>query len=99
MSDFQLPTPKRTNGYAIAGLVTSLICCSPLGIIFSGVAISQINRDQSQDGKGLAIAGLVIGIVGTVFGLIAFLLSLYTPFWDEFWAGFMEGYYGDSTWN
>ena len=96
MSDFQLPLPKRTNGYAIAGLVTSLLCCAPLGIIFSSVAISQINRDSSQDGKGLATAGLTIGIVTTVLGLIAFFLSLFTPFWDEFWIGFWDGYYGST---
>lgn len=97
MSQFQPPMPQRTNGYAIAGLVTSLICCSPLGIIFGGIAISQINKDPNQEGKGMAIAGLVIGIIGTVFGFIGFLLYLYTPFWDEFMAGFWEGYYGTSS--
>ena len=99
MSEFQLPVPKRTNGMAIAGLVMSLLCCSPLGIIFSSIAISQINRDPNQDGKGIATAGLVIGIIGAVFGLIAFLLYLYTPFWNEFIDGFWQGYYGDSYWN
>ena len=97
MSEFQAPLPRSTNGYAIAALVTSLICCSPLGIIFGGVAISQINKNPNEDGKGLAIAGLVIGILGTLIGFIFLILSLYTPFWDELWNGFMEGYYGTSA--
>jgi hypothetical protein len=49
-----------------------------LGIIFGGLAISQINKGKGS-GKGLAIAGLVIGIVG----LIATIL-----FWGSLMAAF-----------
>jgi hypothetical protein len=47
---------SSTNGHAIAGFVLSLICCAPLGIVFSAIALSQINKNQNQDGKGIAIA-------------------------------------------
>jgi hypothetical protein len=70
------PSPQKTNGMAIASLVLSLLGCSLLGIIFGGLAISQINKGQGS-GKGLAIAGLVIGIVA----LIATIL-----FWGTFMA-------------
>ena len=61
---------QKTNGLAIAGFVTALACCSPVGIILSAIGLSQINKNPNQKGKGLATAGLIIGIislVGTVF--------------------------------
>ena len=70
MSDFQPLPMQKTNGLAIAGFVTALACCSPVGIILSAIGLSQINKDPNQKGKGLATAGLIIGIislVGTVF--------------------------------
>lgn len=63
------PAAPRNNGMAIAGFVLSFFC-SPLGLIFSAIGLSQINKDPSQGGKGLAIAGLVISIVSF---LIAFV--------------------------
>ena len=59
----------QTNSLAIASLVVSLVCCAPLGVIFGHVAISQINR-TGEGGRGLAVAGLVIGYVGMVFGVL-----------------------------
>ena len=70
MSDFQPLPMQKTNGLAIGGFVTALACCSPVGIILSAIGLSQINKDPNQKGKGLATAGLIIGIislVGTVF--------------------------------
>lgn len=53
----------RTNSMAIAALVSSLVV-APLGIVFGHIALSQINR-TGEDGRGLAIAGLVIGYILT----------------------------------
>jgi hypothetical protein len=58
--------PQRTNGLAIGGFITSLVCCGPVGFILSIVGLSQIKKDPSQGGKGLAIAGIVIGAIGMV---------------------------------
>jgi hypothetical protein len=58
----------RFNGWAIAGFVTSLFI-GPLGLIFSIIALGQINR-TGQRGRGFAIAGLVIGIISTVWLLL-----------------------------
>ena len=76
----------RNNPLAIAGLVlgilslTIAICCYGLpfnvaGLIFSIIALVQINKDpQTQSGKGMAIAGLVLCILS--FALSALLLIL-----------------------
>ena len=66
--------PTRTNGLAIAALIFGIIGGSLFAIIFGAVAIGQINKDQSQTGKGLAIAGLVLGIAWLVI-LIPLLLA------------------------
>ena len=70
MSEFQPVQPQKTNGMAIAGFVVALVCCGPLGIVFSAIGLNQINKNPSQGGKGLAIAGLVIGIVTTIISLV-----------------------------
>ncbi|HWK19955.1 MAG TPA: DUF4190 domain-containing protein [Microbacteriaceae bacterium] len=66
--------PRPWNGLAIAGFVISLV---PylwwLGAIFSGIALGQIRRSGEQ-GRGLAIAGLIIGCVITGIVLVIFLL-------------------------
>ena len=65
------------NGFAIASLVLGIVwLCwigSFLAISFGRLAISQI-RDRGQQGNGLAIAGLTLGLVeaGT-FILLIFL--------------------------
>lgn len=63
-----------TNGLAIASLIAAFIV--PLvGVILGHVALSQIRR-TGQEGRGLAVAGLVIGyisLIATVVGVIAFV--------------------------
>ena len=59
------------NGNAIAGFVLSLVGLFPLiiigsiiGIICSSVALHGMSKSTNKKGEGLAIAGLVIGIIG-----------------------------------
>ena len=56
------PQKAKTNGLAIAALVCGFFC-GILGIILGIVALNQINK-TNEGGKGLAIAGIVIGAVG-----------------------------------
>lgn len=77
MSDFSATPPQKTNGLAVAGFVTSIACCSPVGVILWSIALSQINNDPSQKGKGLAIAGLIIGLVSIVIYFIAFSIGAF----------------------
>lgn len=63
------PQPGRTNGMSIASLVLGLVglpLCfllvpSLLAVIFGFVGLSQIKNDPSQRGRGMAIAGVVLG--------------------------------------
>lgn len=88
-----MSTPGYANGYAISGFVLSLICCSPLSIAFSAVALRQISKQPNQEGKGMATAGLILGIVGSLAWIVVLVVSMLTPFWSEFWIGFYEGFY------
>ena len=59
----------RNNGLAIASMVLGIVWIygigSILAVIFGHVALSQIKRSVgSQRGRGMAIAGLVLGYIG-----------------------------------
>jgi hypothetical protein len=82
------PVP-RNNSYAVAGLTLGILsltfglcCCYGLpfsvpGIICSSIALNQIKRDPSiQQGKGMAIAGLVLSIVSIATGVLLFALGM-----------------------
>jgi hypothetical protein len=77
-----VPAGARTNSMAIAALVLSILglaCCGPIfstiGLILGIVALNQINRNAPlEGGKGLAIAAIVIAVVGYVLVAI-FILS------------------------
>ncbi|WP_396882481.1 DUF4190 domain-containing protein [Mycobacterium sp. SMC-4] len=64
----------KTNGMAIAALVCALVL-APLGIVFGHIALSQIKR-TGEDGRGLAIAGLVIGYIFTGIVVLYFVVVL-----------------------
>lgn len=66
------PQSNRTNGLAIASLITSFFI-SIVGIILGHIALSQI-KQTGENGRGLAIAGLVIGYASLAIGLIAAIL-------------------------
>nr|WP_313774288.1 DUF4190 domain-containing protein [Mycobacterium sp.] len=61
-------SPKPTNGFAITALVTSLVL-APLGIVFGHLALRQIAR-TGENGRGLAIGGLVLGYLFTAIGAV-----------------------------
>lgn len=64
----------RTNTLAILALIFAFFG-SVLGIVFGHVALSQIKRTGEQ-GRGLAVAGLVIGYVSLGIGVIAGIVSI-----------------------
>ena len=68
--------PPRTNSMAVAALVCAFLF-APLGIVFGHVSLSQINRTGEQ-GRGLAIAGLIIGYVLTILSvlMVVFMAAL-----------------------
>jgi hypothetical protein len=69
---------RKTSGMAVASLVLGILgfmtgITAVLAIIFGAVALGQIAKDPGLDGKGMAIAGLVMGIVVVVGWLLVFL--------------------------
>lgn len=81
---------SRTSGLAIASLVCGIcglvlpwvgFILSVLAIVFGGVAISQTRKDPSLGGRGMAIAGLVCGIVDIAFWLILIMWIGIFAFW------------------
>lgn len=53
---------ENWSGFAIAGFILSLLPYTAiLGIIFSAIGLSATSNNKKR-GRGLAIAGLVIGI-------------------------------------
>jgi len=78
------PPPVTTNGKSIAALVLGILAIvipyigllfGIIAIIFSTLALKEIRIRQDQ-GRGLAIAGLVCGIIGTIIYAILILLFI-----------------------
>ena len=77
------PGAGGTNGLAIASLVLGIVTLcgvgSVLAVIFGHIALNQI-RERNESGRGLAIAGLVLGYVGV--GLIVIYLVMAASFFS-----------------
>lgn len=75
--------PPKAPGISIAALVLGIVSvCVPyvnfvtmiLAIVFGVIGINKANRDPTTvGGKGMAIAGLVLGIIAAAFWLIVFI--------------------------
>jgi uncharacterized protein DUF4190 len=68
------------NGLAIASLISSfagVLCCigSIAAIVMGTIALDQIKRHR-QDGYGLAVAGIVIGIATLVVNLVVVMFAM-----------------------
>lgn len=76
-----MPQQKKNDGLAIASMVCSLvgICVFGLilgivGIILGAISIKKINeRPNELKGKGMAIAGVIVGIFDVVVYAILFI--------------------------
>ena len=83
---FPAAVKRPGNGLAIAGMIlgiTSVVFCwwgllslaqVVLAIVFGGVGLSRANRGAPH--KGMAVAGLVCGLIGAVFYLMLGIFSL-----------------------
>ncbi len=85
------PPPDHPGGYgpaaqpgmnplAIASLISSfagVLCCvgSVAGIVLGTVALEQIKRSR-QEGYGLAVAGIAIGVAGLVVTLVVVIFAM-----------------------
>lgn len=66
-----------TSGLAVAGFILALIGFSPLGLILSIAAFGK-TRTGERAGQGFAVAGAIIGALGTLgwFVFIMFVVGL-----------------------
>ena len=90
-----VPT-RKTNGMAIAALVTGIAgfltgITSILAIIFGIVALNQIKKDPLQDGKGMAIAGIICGSIVIFLAICLIILVIiaaatYTGSGSDYWV-------------
>jgi hypothetical protein len=80
------PVQRKTNPLATTGLVLGIIsitfglcCCSGFpfsvaGAICSGIALAQLKDNPNQEGRGIAIAGLIISIAAVLLGVLLVVL-------------------------
>jgi hypothetical protein len=77
----------RTDGLSIAAMVCGIvgvvlpgsgIILSILAIIFGGIGMGRTSRNPELSGKGMAITGLVLGIVGLLVTVL--LLAMLSTF-------------------
>jgi hypothetical protein len=64
----------KFNTLAIVGFVLAFVV-NIAGVVVSFIALSQIKK-TGERGRGLAIAGIVIGLLSIVFGILYFVLVL-----------------------
>lgn len=78
-------TGPKTNGLAIASLVLGIgglvfyVCgiASILALVFGYMARGQIDRDpQNQGGRGMAIAGIIMGWIGVAILVIFWVVVI-----------------------
>lgn len=71
--------PPPTNAMAVASLVCAFIF-APLAIVFGHLSLSQMKRTGEQ-GRGMAVAGLVIGYVITIGTILLLVLGVIFLSW------------------
>src|SRR5204862_6436328 len=81
MEGTTLEAAGTSNGFCVASLVLGIIglpaFCTGitpiLAIVFGIIGLSQVNKAGGSGGKGMAIAGMVCGAVGTIISVMFFL--------------------------
>jgi len=99
---FNFPgTQRKSSGFAVASLVLGILCLvffwfpylnlllAGLATTFGGIGLSAVKKGTG-DSKGLAVAGLVMGIIGLV-AAVAVLILVWT---SNDTGGGMGGYLG-----
>ena len=73
------PPAGPTSGMAIASLVVSLLGIGIVGVILGHLALNEIKKSNGyMQGRGLAIAGLIIGYLQIAAGVLFAIFLLFT---------------------
>ena len=73
--------PRRTNSLAIAALCCGIaqVIAGPFSgipaIVLGAISLKQI-RETGEDGHGMAVTGIALGIVGTMLAVIGIVLFI-----------------------
>jgi hypothetical protein len=73
------PPKNPLAGWALGTGIASVTCCflpilSPLSIVLGAVALSQINQNPKQSGRGLATAGIILGVISLLMAITFWVL-------------------------
>lgn len=71
------PSRPPLNGLAVAALICGLLALAPAAIVLGHVGFAQARR-SGQRGRGLAVAGFVLGYVVVVLAVVGYVA--YTTF-------------------
>ncbi len=79
---YYVPQQLKTSGMAIASLVCGIlglvtfcvIAPSALAVVLGGVSLPTVRRGEAR-GRGLAIAGIVLGSVGLIVGVLLLIAN------------------------
>lgn len=91
-------TKPKNNGFATAGFVISLVsilCCgatSTIGLIFSIIGLVTANK-YDGNGKGLAIAGIIINVILVVVLILLYVFGFATALYDSYSTPSYGSYY------
>jgi hypothetical protein len=69
------PVSAKTNGLAIASLILGIVGISIVAIILGHISLSQIKKTGEQ-GRGMALAGTILGYVGFVITIIWVIVAV-----------------------
>jgi hypothetical protein len=72
------PPPAKSNKVALWAMITGIIellcCCQilgPVSIVLGVVALSQIKANPPQEGRGFAIAGIIMGVLALILLIVS----------------------------
>jgi len=74
------PVGPKTNVLAIISLVASILSFSIVGVITGHIALNQIKK-RAEGGRGLAIAGLIVGYLGCLGWIILWVFVIGLSIW------------------
>ncbi|MGD1086572.1 MAG: DUF4190 domain-containing protein [Verrucomicrobiota bacterium] len=80
-----VPTTNVMAGWALATGIFAFCCCclsfivGPVSIVLGVMALSQIRQNPNQDGRGMAIAGIILGVFSLLLFVVAMLIYLLSP--------------------
>jgi peptidyl-prolyl cis-trans isomerase B (cyclophilin B) len=70
-----VPAAQKTNVLAIVSLVISILGFNVIAIILGAIALNQIKK-TGENGRGLALAGIIIGAISLVLGIILIIVAV-----------------------